>query len=103
MRVGLDVGSTTIKCVVLDDLDNLIYSTYERHYSHIVEKSAELLRRVAEKCGRYERNIPVQSCQTVAQALREITRNGHRHKTIIFGSLSFLHEVYRFFDTSRYI
>lgn len=52
MRVGLDVGSTTIKCVVLDDRNNLIYHTYERHYSHIVEKSAELLRRVAEKCGR---------------------------------------------------
>ena len=52
MRVGLDVGSTTIKCVVLDDRNNLIYHTYERHYSHIVEKSAELLRRVAERCGR---------------------------------------------------
>ena len=52
MKVGLDVGSTTIKCVVLDDADNLVYSTYERHYSHIVEKSAELLRRVAERCGR---------------------------------------------------
>ena len=51
MRVGLDVGSTTIKCVVLDDRNNLIYHTYERHYSHIVEKSAELLRRVAERCG----------------------------------------------------
>ena len=47
LRVGLDVGSTTIKCVVLDDRNNLIYHTYERHYSHIVEKSAELLRRVA--------------------------------------------------------
>ena len=34
MRVGLDVGSTTIKCVVLDDRNNLIYHTYERHYSH---------------------------------------------------------------------
>ena len=52
MRVGLDVGSSTIKCVVLDDRNNLIYHTYERHYSHIVEKSAELLRRVAERCGR---------------------------------------------------
>ena len=49
MKVGLDVGSTTIKCVVLDDADNLIYSTYERHYSHIVEKSEELLRRAAER------------------------------------------------------
>ena len=46
------VGSTTIKCVVLDDTDNLIYSTYERHYSHILEKSEELLRRVAERYGR---------------------------------------------------
>ena len=52
MKVGLDVGSTTIKCVVLDDRNNLIYHTYERHYSHIVEKSAELLRRVVERCGR---------------------------------------------------
>ena len=51
MKVGLDVGSTTIKCVVLDDTDNLVYSTYERHYSHILEKSEELLRRVAWQYG----------------------------------------------------
>ncbi len=43
MRVGLDVGSTTIKCVVLDG-DNIVYHTYERHYSHIMEKAQELLR-----------------------------------------------------------
>ena len=49
MKVGLDVGSTTIKCVVLDDADRILYSTYERHYSHILEKSEELLRRVAGK------------------------------------------------------
>ncbi|MBE6909122.1 MAG: 2-hydroxyglutaryl-CoA dehydratase [Ruminococcaceae bacterium] len=49
MKVGLDVGSTTIKCVVLDDADNIIYSTYERHMSHVVEKAEELLRRVARE------------------------------------------------------
>ena len=47
MKIGLDVGSTTIKCVVLDGADNIVYSTYERHFSHILEKSEELLRRVA--------------------------------------------------------
>ena len=47
MRVGLDIGSTTIKCVVLDAADKILYSTYERHYSHILEKSEELLRRVS--------------------------------------------------------
>ena len=46
MRVGLDIGSTTIKCVVLDEHDTLLYSTYERHYSHILEKAQELLRRI---------------------------------------------------------
>ena len=49
MKVGLDVGSTTIKCVVLDDADRVVYSTYERHFSHILEKSEELLRRMAEQ------------------------------------------------------
>ena len=46
MRVGLDIGSTTIKCVVLDEHDSILYSTYERHYSHILEKAQELLRRI---------------------------------------------------------
>ena len=31
MRVGLDIGSTTIKCVVLNDAEEIVYSTYERH------------------------------------------------------------------------
>ena len=42
-HIGLDIGSTTIKCVVLDEQQNLLYHTYERHYSHIVEKAAEVL------------------------------------------------------------
>ena len=47
MRVGLDIGSTTIKCVVLNDADQIIYSTYERHFSHILEKGKALLEKVA--------------------------------------------------------
>ena len=46
LRVGLDIGSTTIKCAVLDEQEHLLYSTYERHYSHILEKAQELLRRI---------------------------------------------------------
>ena len=49
MRVGLDVGSTTIKCVVLDEDGQLLYSTYQRHFSHITEKTEELLSAVAER------------------------------------------------------
>ncbi|MBQ9900297.1 MAG: 2-hydroxyacyl-CoA dehydratase [Acholeplasmatales bacterium] len=47
LRLGLDVGSTTIKCVVMDEDNNIIYKDYKRHYSHIkdsiIEKLKELL------------------------------------------------------------
>lgn len=39
-KIGLDVGSTTIKCVVLDDNNEIIYSNYERHMSRIVEMTS---------------------------------------------------------------
>ncbi len=48
MKIGLDVGSTTIKCVVLDENDEIIYKTYERHYSQITNKTMELLRKIKE-------------------------------------------------------
>ena len=46
MKIGLDIGSTTIKCVVLDEQEQILYSSYERHFSHIVEKAVELLSRL---------------------------------------------------------
>ena len=46
MRLGLDIGSTTIKCVVLDENNKLLYSTYERHYSQITTKIGEILNKV---------------------------------------------------------
>ena len=49
MRLGLDIGSTTIKCVVLDDEGKLIYKTYQRHYSRITEKIGEILSLVRQE------------------------------------------------------
>lgn len=42
-RIGLDIGSTTIKCAVLDENDELIYSDYHRHYSHIKDNLIKIL------------------------------------------------------------
>lgn len=44
-RVGLDIGSTTIKCVVVDQDNKVIHATYERHFSKI----AEMIERVLTK------------------------------------------------------
>lgn len=53
MKIGLDVGSTTLKCVVLDnDKDkNIIYKSYERHYSAVAEKVIALLERLGRELG----------------------------------------------------
>lgn len=49
MRVGLDIGSTTIKCVVIDDNNQIVFSLYRRHYSHIKENLLKILNEVNEQ------------------------------------------------------
>ncbi|MBQ5794112.1 MAG: 2-hydroxyglutaryl-CoA dehydratase, partial [Clostridia bacterium] len=49
MRIGIDIGSTTIKCVVLDDNGNLLHKSYERHYAMIKEKTQEVIKGLIEK------------------------------------------------------
>ncbi len=49
MRIGLDIGSTTIKCVVLNDNDEIIYKSYERHFSQIIQKTIEILQVLKKK------------------------------------------------------
>ncbi|MCR4675215.1 MAG: 2-hydroxyacyl-CoA dehydratase [Lachnospiraceae bacterium] len=36
-KVGIDIGSTTVKVAFLDENDNLIFSDYKRHYANIRE------------------------------------------------------------------
>lgn len=57
MKLGLDIGSTTIKCVVLDDEDQIVYKSYERHYSKIAEKISELLNRLLKDVLNGEENV----------------------------------------------
>ena len=46
-KIGIDVGSTTVKVVVLSDTDELLYRSYERHFSQVREKTCELLEKAA--------------------------------------------------------
>ena len=49
MKIGIDIGSTTIKCVVLDDNGNLLHKSYERHFAMITEKAKEVIKGLIEK------------------------------------------------------
>ena len=49
LNVGLDVGSTTVKLVVLNQNDKIIFSKYQRHYSDIRSTIFELLNDTCER------------------------------------------------------
>lgn len=51
MRLGIDVGSTTVKLIILDDNNKIVYSRYERHMSNVFEKVGELLEDLRDKEG----------------------------------------------------
>lgn len=48
ISAGIDIGSTTIKAIVLDDENHILYSSYERHFSRISEKLSEVLQKREE-------------------------------------------------------
>ena len=49
MRLGIDVGSTTLKTVLLGENDEILFASYERHYSKIAEKLNESINKIIEK------------------------------------------------------
>ena len=48
-RLGIDAGSTTVKCAVLSPSGKVLFSDYRRHKSKISETTAQVLSEVAEK------------------------------------------------------
>ena len=49
LRIGIDIGSTTVKVVVLDEQNKLLFRSYERHYSKARERAVETLHSIQDK------------------------------------------------------
>jgi predicted CoA-substrate-specific enzyme activase len=81
VTVGLDVGSTTIKCVVVDDGGNIVFNHYERHLSQIVNQTASLLTRVRDTVLKSS-NAPVMVSGSAGMGMADRS------------SLPFIQEVY---------
>ena len=50
-RAGIDVGSTTVKLVLLDENDGIVYGEYRRHQAHTQETLAALLEEARAAVG----------------------------------------------------
>ena len=53
-RAGIDIGSTTVKLVILDGEDRPLYQEYRRHQAHTQETLTALLREARDQIGNCE-------------------------------------------------
>lgn len=50
-RVGIDIGSTTVKIAILDDENQIIFSAYERHFANIQETLRKIIESAYTELG----------------------------------------------------
>ncbi len=50
-RLGIDIGSTTVKVAVIDEQHNILFSDYQRHFAKIQETLAALLKKAKDQIG----------------------------------------------------
>ena len=50
-KLGIDIGSTTVKIALLDADYNILFSDYERHFANIQETLESLIRKAYDKTG----------------------------------------------------
>ncbi len=50
-KLGIDIGSTTVKIAILNQEDDLLFSDYERHFANIRETLSDLLDKAYDKLG----------------------------------------------------
>ncbi|MCM1106302.1 MAG: 2-hydroxyacyl-CoA dehydratase [Blautia sp.] len=50
-KLGIDIGSTTVKVAVLDGADTLLFADYERHFANIQETLAALIQKAMDALG----------------------------------------------------
>jgi len=49
LPLGIDVGSTTVKVVILDEQNEVVFSCYQRHLSEVRHKIISILREISQK------------------------------------------------------
>lgn len=53
-KAGIDIGSTTIKFVVMDENNNICFKDYRRHLSNIQETLLGLVKDAREQLGEFK-------------------------------------------------
>lgn len=81
-KLGIDIGSTTVKVAILDGEDRLVFSDYKRHFANIRETLADLVAKALEALGDRE-------LSAVITGSGGLTLSKHLEVPFVFGVMSF--------------
>ena len=68
LNIGLDIGSTTVKIVAMDNRNNILYSDYRRHYSDTKKTIKDLLNELLKKYNNYTYTLTLTGSGAIALA-----------------------------------
>ena len=59
LRLGIDVGSTTVKLAVINDADRIVYANYQRHHTDIRATAKELFEKARAVLGNASMRVSI--------------------------------------------
>ena len=59
LRLGIDVGSTTVKLAVINDADRIVYANYQRHHTDIRATARELFEKARTVLGNASMRVSI--------------------------------------------
>ena len=69
IKIGIDVGSTTVKLVAIDENDNLLFSKYERHNAKAKETILSFLKELLSEIG--DKDISLRITGSIGMGISE--------------------------------
>ncbi len=81
LRLGIDVGSTTVKLAVIDENEHLVYANYERHHTDVKATAREVFRKAEKVLGDAKMRVSITGSggMLLAQVARcRVRPGGHR-------------------------
>ena len=52
-KLGIDIGSTTVKIAIIDEENRILFSDYKRHFANIQETLKDLLILAKDQLGSF--------------------------------------------------
>ena len=83
-RLGIDIGSTTLKTVLLGENGEILFEKYQRHLSKIPETAVSVLSEIAEKFGDEEMTVCLSGSSGMGVAAKPATTERINAKINVF-------------------